>query len=170
VYKHILIPTDGSQLSDEAIRHGIEFAKETGAKVSFLTVTEPFHTISVRLAQVEDTPGEYQRHVAERAARRLAAGAVIAREAGVSYDEISVEDHHPYRAIIQTAEANGCDLIVMASHGRRGISAMVLGSQTVSVLTHSSIPVLVYRLPRSPAQSVQAVSETDALIETAGLP
>jgi nucleotide-binding universal stress UspA family protein len=149
VYQHLLIPTDGSPLSSEAITHGIMFAKDAGAKITFLTVREPFHVFSVDLEQVEDTRDEYQAHMQQRASRYLAGAAELANAAGVPCDVIQVEDTHPYRAIIHVADSSHCDLIMMASHGRRGISALVLGSETVKVLTHSAIPVLVYRLPRN---------------------
>jgi nucleotide-binding universal stress UspA family protein len=167
VFKHLLIPTDGSELSDGAIRYGVEFAKDISARVTLLTVTEPFHTISLKVDQVEDTPDEYQRHAKQRATHVLSKGAECAREAGVGYDMMHVEHDHPYQAIIQAAEAKGCDLVALASHGRRGLSAAMLGSQTVSVLTHSSIPVLVYRLPRDGTREQHAVSETNAAREQA---
>jgi nucleotide-binding universal stress UspA family protein len=167
VFKHLLIPTDGSELSERAIRYGVEFAKHIGARISFLTVTEPFHTISLKADQVEDTPDEYHKHAAQHATHILSKGAEYAQEAGVSHDTMHVEHDHPYQAIIQAAEAKGCDLVVMSSHGRRGLSAAMLGSQTVSVLTHSSVPVLVYRLPRDGAREQHAASETNAALEQA---
>jgi nucleotide-binding universal stress UspA family protein len=145
VYKHILIPTDGSPLSAEAIRHGVALAKESDATVSFLTVSEPFHVFSLEVDQVEDTPAEYRRHAEARARRALEEASQVAQAAGVPNETIHVVDDQPYLAIIRTAEERGCDLVAMASHGRRGLSAVVLGSETVKVLTHSDIPVLVYR-------------------------
>jgi nucleotide-binding universal stress UspA family protein len=153
MYKHLLIPTDGYPLSMEAIQHGVELAGETGAKVTALTVTEPFHVFSFGVDQLEDTRGEYHRHMKERAARSLGDAAKVAASAGVSLEPIHVEEDEPYRAIIRVAEEKACDLIVMASHGRRGVSALVLGSETVKVLTHSTIPVLVYRLPAASAKT-----------------
>jgi nucleotide-binding universal stress UspA family protein len=149
MYKHLLIPTDGSPLSDEAITHGVALAAETGAKVTFLTVIEPFHTFSLGVDQLEETPDTYRKQMQEHATRILAGAARIAAAAGLPHEVIHVEDDQPYRAIIRTAEQKGCDLIAMASHGRRGVSALVLGSETVKVLTHSTIPVLVYRSPSS---------------------
>jgi nucleotide-binding universal stress UspA family protein len=145
MYKHVLIPTDGSALSGEAISYGAQLAKVLGAKVTVLTVGEPFHVFSLEVDQLEDTPDEYGRHASERAARILAEAEALALAAGVTAQTIRIEDDQPYRAIIAAAEKNRCDLIVMASHGRRGISALVLGSETTKVLTHSTIPVLVYR-------------------------
>jgi nucleotide-binding universal stress UspA family protein len=145
MYRHLLIPTDGHPLSIEAIRHGVELARESGAKVTILTVTEPFHLFSLEADQVEDTPEGYHRHMKNRAVRYLDEAAKVATSAGVSHDGVHVEEDEPYRAIIRVADERGCDLIVMASHGRRGLSALVLGSETVKVLTHCSVPVLVYR-------------------------
>ena len=147
MYKHLLIPTDGSSLSEEAVTHGVALAAETGAKVTFLTVVEPFHTFSLGVAQLEETRDTYRKHMQERATRILAEAVKVAAAAGVAHESIQMEDEHPYLAIIRTAEQKGCDLIAMASHGRRGVSALVLGSETVKVLTHSAIPVLVYRSP-----------------------
>jgi nucleotide-binding universal stress UspA family protein len=143
MYNHILIPTDGSDLSRKAIRHGIALAKAVSAKVTAVTVSMPFHVFSVEPAMVTDTPESYQKRMATVAAKYL--GEVVAAGAGVSCETVHVEHEHPYQAIIDTANQRGCDLIAMASHGRRGVSAIVLGSETFKVLTHSTIPVLVYR-------------------------
>ena len=144
MYTHILIPTDGSDLSRKAIRHGITLAKAVNAKVTAVTVSTPFHVVSVEPAMVTDTPQTYQKHMATVAAKYLGE-VVTAAAAGVSCETVHVEHEHPYQAIIDTANKRGCDLIVMASHGRRGVSAIVLGSETVKVLTHSTVPVLVCR-------------------------
>jgi nucleotide-binding universal stress UspA family protein len=142
MYTHILIPTDGSDLSRKAIQYGIALAKAVNAKVTAVTVSTPFHVFSVEPAMVTDTPETYQKHIATLAAKYLGE---VAAAAGVSCETVHVEHEHPYQAIIDTANQRGCDLIVMASHGRRGVSAIVLGSETVKVLTHSTVPVLVYR-------------------------
>ena len=145
MYKHILIPTDGSVLSQKAIDHGIELAKPLHAKVTAVTVSEPFHVFAVEPSIVTDTPAEYKRHAAALASKYLQAAKDAATTAGVPCDVVQVEHEHPYEAIIDTARKKGCDAIVMASHGRRGVSAIVLGSETVKVLTHSNIPVVVVR-------------------------
>jgi nucleotide-binding universal stress UspA family protein len=145
MYKNILIPTDGSELAGKAVQHGLTFAKESGAKITVLTVTTPFHASSLDPLVVEDTPIQYKRQIQEHAAKMLGGVASAAKAAGVACDIVQVEHEHPYKAIIDTAGSRGCDLIVMASHGRRGVSAIVLGSETVKVLTHSKIPVLVHR-------------------------
>ena len=145
MYKNILIPTDGSELAEKAVQHGITLAKEIGAKITVLTVSAPFHTFTFETRMVEDTPDEYKKRAQQYATKTLDAVAKKAKAAGVACNAIYLEHEHPYQAIIDTARSNGCDLITMASHGRRGVSAVVLGSETVKVLTHSTIPVLVYR-------------------------
>ncbi len=146
MYKHILIPTDGSDLSKEAVTYGISLAKAVNADVTAITVTVPFHTYTLDSAMIEDTPESYKKRMTAFAAKCLDQVKDAAR-ASVKCETIHVEHEHPYQAIIDTAKARGCDLIVMASHGRRGIAAIVLGSETVKVLTHSTVPVLVYRGP-----------------------
>ena len=145
MYTNILIPTDGLDLSGKAVHHGIALAGRIGAKVIALTVLLPFHIFTTDTQMLEDTPAQYKARVQEHAEETLGAVAQAAQAAGVACEMVRVEHEHPYQAIIDTAESKGCDLIVMASHGRRGISAIVLGSETVKVLTHSKIPVLVHR-------------------------
>jgi nucleotide-binding universal stress UspA family protein len=145
MYKNILIPTDGSDLAGKAVQHGVTLAKKLGAKITVLTVWDPFHVFTFNTRSVEDTPEEYKKGMQRYAAKTLEAASSVAGAAGVPCDTIQVEHEHPYQAIIETARSKGCDLIVMASHGRRGVSAIVLGSETVKVLTHSKIPVLVHR-------------------------
>ena len=145
MYKHILVPTDGSELAQRAVQPGIELAKALGARIHFVTVTEPFHVFSVDPEQVADSAEEYRAHARSRAERLLANVAGQAREAGLICETSHLEGDHPYEAILSTAKAFHCDLVIMASHGRRGMSALVLGSETVKVLTHTHIPVLVCR-------------------------
>ncbi len=145
MYKQLLIPTDGSDLADKAVEHGVALARAIGAKVTALTVTEPFHIVTGAAAMLEDTPTSYLQRMRDYAATVLGAVAARAQAAGVVCETVHVSDEHPYKAIIDTARSQGCDLIVMASHGRRGMAALVVGSETVKVLTHSTIPVLVYR-------------------------
>lgn len=145
MYKHILIPTDGSELSAKAISQGIQFAKSINARVTGLTVSPNFHTFSLRPGAVSDTPEQYQRDCEAHAKEVLGTVEDAAKTAHISFEAAHVFNDHPYDAIIQSAKQRDCDLIFMASHGRRGISALVLGSETVKVLTHSKIPVLVCR-------------------------
>jgi nucleotide-binding universal stress UspA family protein len=145
MYKHILIPTDGSKLAEKAVQHGIALAKEIGAKITAVTVTEPFHIITIDPEMIEDTAASYKERARKTVARILGAVTNAAKAASVACETIHVEEEHPYKVIIDTATSKQCDLILMASHGRRGVSAIILGSETVKVLTHSKIPVLVYR-------------------------
>ncbi|MGO9804652.1 MAG: universal stress protein [Steroidobacteraceae bacterium] len=145
MYSNILIPTDGSELADTAVEHGIALAKRVGARATLLTVVPPFHVFTANTQMLEDTPDQYKARMQEHTEKVFATGARAARAAGVGYESIVVDHEHPYLAIIDTADSKSCDLIVMASHGRHGVAAIVLGSETVKVLTHSKIPVLVYR-------------------------
>jgi nucleotide-binding universal stress UspA family protein len=138
MYTHILIPTDGSELAGKAVRHGIALAKRIGAKVTMLTVLPP-EMITDDTQMIEIRKTRMQKQAEE------ILSAVAMQAAGVACETIQVVHQNPYQAIIDTADSKGCDLIVMASHGRRGIAAIVLGSETVKVLTHCKIPVLVYR-------------------------
>jgi len=145
MYKHILIPTDGSELSKKAVDHGIGLAKALNAKVTAVTVSKPFHIFAVEPGMLTDTPDEYEKRINALTGKYLKAAKDAATAAGVPCDVVHVEHAHPYETVIDTARKRGCDAIVMASHGRRGVSAIVLGSETVKVLTHSTIPVVVVR-------------------------
>jgi nucleotide-binding universal stress UspA family protein len=144
VFKNILVPTDGSELAVKAVEQSFLFAREAGAKITAVTVTEPYPLAAVTASQ-PDAPLEYKKLAEAHAEKVLDAVSVAARQAGVTCETLRMEHAQVYQAIIDAASARGCDLIVMASHGRRGVSAVVLGSETVKVLTHSKIPVLVYR-------------------------
>ena len=143
MYKNILIATDGSHLATHAAKQGIALAKAVRAKVTAVNVTEPFHWFAPNLPA--DAQPAYVLGMREVAARALGVVADAAKAADVACEIAHVEAEHPYEAIIDTATSRHCDLIVMASHGRSGVSAVILGSQTAKVLTHSKIPVLVYR-------------------------
>ncbi|MBI3515752.1 MAG: universal stress protein [Proteobacteria bacterium] len=145
MYKHILVPTDGSELSAKAVTHGVALAKAMGAKLTVLTVSAPFRIFAVEPVVVEDTPASYKKRIEIHAAEVLETVVGAARAVDVPCETLHVEHEHPYEAILKAARSKGCDLIVMASHGRRGMSAVILGSETLKVLTHSKIPVLVYR-------------------------
>jgi nucleotide-binding universal stress UspA family protein len=145
MYTNILIATDGSELAGKAVQHGIALARRIGAKATALTVSLPFHVLTTDARMIEDTASQYKTRMQQQAEQTLGAVAHAALTAGVACETVHVEHEHPYLAIIETAESKGCDLIVMASHGRRGISAIVLGSETGKVLTHCKIPVLVHR-------------------------
>lgn len=158
MYTHILLPTDGSELSKMALHEGVDLAKALEARVTVITVTPPFHVSSFSPFMLPDTPEQHRKHMAALATQNLDVAKKIAGVAGISCDVVHVEHDHPYRAIIDTAQDRGCDAILMASHGQRGVSAVVLGSETLKVLTHSIIPVIVYRQPRASVAQLLAAS------------
>jgi nucleotide-binding universal stress UspA family protein len=145
MYKHILIPTDGSELSAKAATQGVQLAKSINARVMAVTSSPTFRTFAVGPVMVTDTPDQYEKGCAARARHTLAEVAAKAKAAGVAYEGVHVVHDHPWEAIIDTATKKGCDLIFMASHGRKGLSALVIGSETTKVLTHTTIPTLVFR-------------------------
>ena len=148
MYKRILVPYDGTQLSDRAVAEAIAFAKNVGSKLILLYVVPPAHVsvggdhTSPAMREIESQHAEESRKVAtamlERVRQRVA-------DAGVECDVEVRLDASPYEMIIATREDLGCDLIMMASHGRRGLQGLLLGSETVKVLTHCTAPVLVVR-------------------------
>jgi nucleotide-binding universal stress UspA family protein len=145
MYKRILIPSDGSEASRRAILAAVGFARDLGAEVVGLSVTPRFHVLSTNSAVLEDTPEQFAATSAERARRILADVEDAAREAGVACRGEHAVGDDPAAAIVASAERLGCDLIAMASHGRRGLKGLLLGSETQKVLVHSTIPVLVHR-------------------------
>src|SRR5690242_19022646 len=143
MFKHILVPTDGSALSTDTVKRAVSFAKETNAKITFF-FAKPDYPIAFygEGALIDPTTPEKFSEMADKQAREiLQACEQIARESGVNAQSASVTNDVPYEAIIDAAGAHGCDLIFMASHGRRGFSGLLLGSETQKVLTHSTIPV-----------------------------
>ena len=144
MYRHILLPTDGSELSKAAMQHGIALAKAIGARVTALVVSTPLNSLVVDPSIVSGALDQYKALVVEQTAKYLENISNNAREAGVDCGTLCVEHDKPYEAIVDTARNQGCDLVVMASHGLRGVSA-ILGSETLKVLTHTSVPILVYR-------------------------
>jgi nucleotide-binding universal stress UspA family protein len=146
MYRNILIATDGSVLAEKAVSHGLSLAKSVGAKVTALIVETPFNVFAVPESQVRQMPEAFAQHVEHNkrhAAKVLDHVTNAARAIGVPCEGVQMEHEQPYQAIIATAEQKNCDAIVMASHGRSGISALLLGSVTNKVLTHTSIPVIV---------------------------
>jgi len=145
MYGRILIATDGSELSDRAVRQGLQLGQVLRAEVTVMTVTEPWDAVIIGEAAIVFPPADYEKAEAGNAARILALVKDIAAEIGVSCETLHVKDRRAAEGIIETAKAKDCDLIVMASHGRRGINRLVLGSQANEVVTHSTVPVLVCR-------------------------
>ena len=147
MYKHILIPTDGSDVAAKAINAGVALAKEMGAKVTGFYAEEPrpmhLHSDGYRIEK--DLLAEFDRRSREYADRSVAKIAEAAKAAGVEFEACVEKSVKPYQAIIDAATEHKCDVIFMASHGRRGLSKLIMGSVTQKVLTHSRIPVVVYR-------------------------
>jgi nucleotide-binding universal stress UspA family protein len=145
MYKHILLPTDGSELSARAVRDGIQLAKEIGARVTAVHVTPPFYPSEMTPSALTAHAHEHEAKSKESAKRALGAAEDVARAAGVPCATLHRVSDGPFEEIIKVATESGCDLIFMASHGRRGVTALLLGSETHKVLTHTRIPVLVTR-------------------------
>jgi nucleotide-binding universal stress UspA family protein len=144
MFKHILLPTDGSDLSNAAIQKGVDFAKSIGARVTGLHVLVPSQAHTIQPGILTDTSEKYHPDARLEADNYLAVIERAAKEAGVSCELEFIAANHAYEAIINTAEEKGCDCIVMASHGRHGVQALLMGSETTKVLTHTKLPVLVF--------------------------
>lgn len=147
MFKHILVPTDGSALSEGTVARAVAFAKETGARITFFYAQPDFPMPIYGEGALIDptTPEQFAKSAAAEADSILGKAKDAANTAGVAADSDSTVNEVPYEAIIDAADRHGCDLIFMASHGRRGIAGLLLGSETQKVLTHSKTPVLVYR-------------------------
>lgn len=148
MFKHVLIATDGSELADKGVDRGLDLAKLFGARVTLITVTQPlsfFEINETALSGVENPFGRYEQKSKERAAQITAPIESKAAQLGLVIETIHETDDSPAEAIVRTAQAKDCDLIVMSSHGRRGLSKVLLGSQTAEVLVRTTVPVLVIR-------------------------
>ena len=144
MYSRILFPTDGSDITPKALQTTLQLAKLTGAAIDTLAVKEPFPYSAI--SEMQPVPPQEFFDAQERvAAARVKEVCDTAAAHGVACPPFTVEALHPWEAILEHAKAQGCDLIVMASHGRRGMTALLLGSETQKVLTHSTLPVLVVR-------------------------
>jgi nucleotide-binding universal stress UspA family protein len=144
MYKHILIATDGSDLAAKAVDTGLALARQLGAKVTAVTATEPWSAMVTGETALAFPIEEYEKAAAEDAARILSAVKEAAKKQGGACETVHVNDF-PAEAIVATAKSKGCDLIVMSSHGRRGLARVLLGSQATRVLTLSTVPVLICR-------------------------
>ena len=147
MFKHILVPTDGSELSRATAQRAVSFAKETGARVTIFYAKPEYPIAYFGEGALIDptTPEKFAELADQQAAEYVGQVVQWCKDAGVECASTTSTSDVPYEAIIDAAEKSGCDLIFMASHGRRGISGLLLGSETNKVLTHSKIPVLVYR-------------------------
>jgi nucleotide-binding universal stress UspA family protein len=148
MYQRILIATDGSETASKAVAHGIALAKELKVPVSVVTVTEAWSAFDLakmtRLGS-QNPISQYEEMATAAASNILEKAAQIAKSQGVTCELVHVRDQYPAEGIIATAKDKGCDLIVMASHGHRGIDRLLLGSQANQVLTHSKVPALIVR-------------------------
>lgn len=147
MFKHLLVPTDGSQLSLEAVKRAVGFAGEAGARITFFYAKPEYPVAFYGEGALIDptTPEKFAQMASQQANDVLTACMQLAEAQSVPATVASATSDVPYEAIISAAETAGCDLIFMASHGRRGIGGLLLGSETQKVLTHSRFPVLVYR-------------------------
>lgn len=153
MFKHVLLPTDGSELSERAARDGLRFAKSISAQVTGLHITPLFYPSelqayaapAIAAREYDARAREHEEFSKENAARALEPIERMALEAGVVCSTVHRVADSPWEVIINVAAERGCDVIFMASHGRRGVSALLIGSETNKVLTHTKIPVLVWR-------------------------
>jgi nucleotide-binding universal stress UspA family protein len=143
--KHILLPTDGSSLSQLAIQNGVQLAKSMGAKITGISVIPEQKYYLYQTDIIVQVREETIKQHKLQADRNLSVIEQAAKDAGVACETLCEISDYPYESIIKVAEKRGCDLIMMASHGRRGVGAFLIGSETQKVLTYSKIPVLVYR-------------------------
>jgi nucleotide-binding universal stress UspA family protein len=145
MFKHVLLPTDGSNLSQVAIQKGVQLAKSMKAKITGISVMPEqkyyLYQTDITVQVKEETAKQHKL----QANRNLSVIEKATKDAGVPCETLCEISDYPYETIIRVAEQKGCDLIMMASHGRRGVKGLLLGSETQKVLTHSKIPVLVYR-------------------------
>ena len=143
MYKHILIATDGSELAGKAVATGFDLARQLAAQVTVVTVTEPWTAFVTSETTFGFPVDEYEKTANESASRILSGASKLARKADIHCATVHAKDQFPAEGILEAANKNHCDLIVMASHGRRGLGRLLLGSQAVRVLTQSTVPVLI---------------------------
>jgi nucleotide-binding universal stress UspA family protein len=145
MYKHIIAATDGLELSKKGVDQALALAKSVGARVTIATVTEPWTAVAYGEMPMDFPIDAYEKNAAGNAERILAAARAVAEKAGVACETVHIKDQYPAEGLIGAAKQRGCDLIVMSSHGRRGLSRLMLGSQAHRVVTMSTLPVLICR-------------------------
>lgn len=145
MFKSILVPTDGSPLSDKAIEAAIDFAKASGIKIVALSVAEPYPFSPLYEGAMTAESGIYEAKMEELAHAHVQKIADAAKLANVPCETVVAQSFSPYEEIIKAAQQSGCDVIFMASHGRKGLNRLFLGSETQKVLAHTTIPVMVFR-------------------------
>ena len=145
MFRHILLPIDGSELSEKAVRSGVRLAKTFGARVTAFHMKPKADAFTAMMDGFEKTPSDYAEDAERRSHTLLSYVSRAAQAAGVACDVVSSTGSDPFKEIIKVASERKCDLVVMGSHGRRGVEAVLMGSETHKLLTHSRVPVLVYR-------------------------
>jgi nucleotide-binding universal stress UspA family protein len=145
MYKNITIATDGSKIADNAVGHAVALAKNLGATLTAVTVTEPYEAVAFTGTMTVVNPSEYNKQCEEHAEGVLSKACEKAKAASVPCDPVHLHNRLPYVGIIEAAENSNADLIVVGSHGRTGLEGFLLGSQSVKLLTHTKIPTLVVR-------------------------
>lgn len=162
MFKHILVPTDGSALSQDTVARAASFAKESDARLTLFYAEPQAPEVYAGMGAISSThlTQELHERLDGAATQVLDAASRVADDAGVEYKCMVLVSSRPFEAIIQAAEKNACDLIFMASHGRKGMGALLLGSETQKVLTHSKIPVLVYRREAGTARLIPSSCQT----------
>lgn len=143
MYRHLLIATDGSQLAQKAVAQGLALAKELKATVTVVTVTEPLMSMFAGEGAIALPIEDYESAARASAEEILGRVSLASKQSGVPCETVHVKEQHPAEGIVETAQAIKCDLIVMASHGRRGLAKLFLGSQATRVLSLSPVPVLI---------------------------
>ena len=145
MFKSILLPTDGSQLSERATETAVKIAQLNGAKLVAISVVQPFPLVPMSEAVVIPDATVFDKHADEYARNCLDRVAAAAQAAGVQFEGVMAQSATPYEEIVKAAEQHHCDIIMMASHGRKGLNKLFLGSETQKVLAHTTLPVLVLR-------------------------
>jgi nucleotide-binding universal stress UspA family protein len=145
MFKHILIATDGSELSERAALKAVALAKEMNARVTAVTVTAPWSSFAVGEVAIAVPERDYEERAETNAWTYLNRITDAAKAAGVPRSAVHLRHATPYRAIVEAAATHACDLIAVGAHGRRGLEGFLIGSETQKVLTHAKVPVLVYR-------------------------
>ncbi len=147
MYKHLLVPTDGTELSSKCTENAVKFAQTLGAHITFLYIQPDFPPpiAGEGTMLAPESREDFARGTEEQARKILTEASDIAKRSGVSADAKTAVSDVPYEVIIETAQQEHCDLVFMASHGRKGLAGLLIGSETHKVLTHCKIPVLVYR-------------------------
>jgi len=157
MYRHLMVPLDDSPLSADAVQQAVQLARALGAKVTFFHAQADYGASSIGALERVMSPAAFNDQMAGEARAIVAKAEVVARAAGVPHDALVTTSDRPYEAILSAAEARGCDLIFIASHGRRGIKGLMLGSQTQKVLQQTTIPVLVATVESNqPTQAMMA--------------